>query len=288
VEQRLVPESNAVASAAVAIEVSGILQQTPNVTSRPITSPLPQSDKVQENAVSADSDHLDVEKKVESPDEDVYKAAARLRTSRRGYRIAKRAFDIVFSLLVMIVFSWLYGLIALAIKIEDPKSPVLYRQERVSRWNGDDDVKHFKMYKFRSMVPDADKEISQLWDKNEKSGPVFKMKDDPRVTKVGRIIRKMSLDELPQFMNVLKNDMSIVGPRPALSREVVKYTERQKQRLLVKPGITCFWQTQRDRDKISFNKWVDFDLYYIKKCSALTDLRLIGKTVAVVLTGQGN
>ena len=123
---------------------------------------------------------------------------------------------------------------------------------------------------------------------NEKTGPVFKMRDDPRVTRVGRLLRRVSLDELPQFANVLKGDLSVVGPRPALPSEVAAYTPRQRQRLLVKSGITCYWQTRRNRDSITFDEWVDLDLLYIKKCGALADLKLIVQTVGCVLTAQGN
>jgi lipopolysaccharide/colanic/teichoic acid biosynthesis glycosyltransferase len=148
--------------------------------------------------------------------------------------------------------------------------------------------KPFRMYKFRSMHVDAEQQIDKLMPLNEKTGPVFKIKNDPRVTRVGRVIRKFSLDELPQFFNVLTSEISIVGPRPGLPREAAVYTERQKQRLLVKPGITCFWQTRLDRDTISFDEWVNLDLLYIKKCSTWTDVKQVIKTVFVVLTAQGN
>lgn len=144
------------------------------------------------------------------------------------------------------------------------------------------------MYKFRSMVPDAEERLSELYELNEKDGPVFKIEHDPRVTGVGKWLRKLSLDELPQFANVLKGDMSVVGPRPALPEEVAAYSGRQRQRLLVKPGITCFWQTRVNRDAIGFDEWVDLDLLYIKRCGALTDLKLIVQTVGVVLTAQGS
>lgn len=144
------------------------------------------------------------------------------------------------------------------------------------------------MWKFRSMVSDAEARLEGLRAKNEKTGPVFKMKDDPRVTRVGRFIRKTSIDELPQFLNVFLGDMSVVGPRPALPKEVATYSSRQNQRLLVKPGLTCFWQTRRNRDAISFDEWVELDLLYIKKCSAWTDFKLIIQTVGVVLTAQGS
>ena len=211
-------------------------------------------------------------------DLEAVQAAQRL-ASRYGYRVAKRLFDIMFRLVLL---SWVFAAVAIAIK-HDSEGPVFFNQERVGK-----DGKTFKMYKFRSMYVDAEERLKDLQDLNEKDGPVFKIKDDPRITHVGHFIRKTSIDELPQFINVLKGDMSIVGPRPALPREVRQYTPYQQERLLVKPGITCFWQTRRNRDDISFDEWVGLDLLYIKKCSVLTDLKLILQTVGVVLTAQGN
>ena len=206
-----------------------------------------------------------------------------MRSGRLGYRFVKRAFDVCFSLIVLVGLSWLFALIAVAIKLDDPSGPVIFSQTRVGR-----DGHEFRMYKFRSMVIDAEARLSQLMGSNEKTGPVFKLHDDPRVTRVGRVIRKVSLDELPQFVNVLKGDLSVVGPRPALPREVAAYTPRQRQRLSVKQGLTCYWQTRRNRDSITFDEWVDLDLIYIRKCSAWTDLKLIVQTVGCVLTAQGN
>lgn len=216
-------------------------------------------------------------------DSKIQAAAERLRSGRLGYRFVKRAFDICFSLVVLVGLSWLFALIAVAIKLDDPNGPVIFSQRRVGR-----DGREFRMYKFRSMVTDAETRLAQLLERNEKTGPVFKLHDDPRVTRVGRVIRKVSLDELPQFVNVLKGDLSVVGPRPALSREVASYTPRQRQRLLCKQGLTCYWQTRRNRDSITFDEWVDLDLLYIRKCSAWTDFKLIIQTVGCVLTAQGN
>lgn len=210
-------------------------------------------------------------------------AAERLRTGRFAYRFCKRTFDAAFSLLVLAGFCWLFAIVAVAIKLDDPRGPVVFKQVRVGK-----DGREFQMYKFRSMVTDAETRLAQLLAHNEKTGPVFKLRDDPRVTRVGKIIRKVGLDELPQFVNVLQGDMSIVGPRPALPREVAAYDGRQNQRLSIKPGITCFWQTRRDRDSISFDEWVDFDLLYIRKCGVATDLKLIVQTVGCMLTAQGN
>lgn len=210
-------------------------------------------------------------------------AAERMRTGRLGYRFCKRAFDIAFSLIVLVGLCWLYAVVAVAIKLDDPHGPVVFKQTRVGK-----DGREFQMYKFRSMVTDAEARLTQLLERNEKTGPVFKLHDDPRVTRVGRVIRKVSLDELPQFVNVLKGDLSVVGPRPALPREVAEYTERDRQRLSVKQGLTCFWQVQHDRDDIDFDEWVDLDLRYIRECGVWADVKLIARTVACVLTGQGS
>ena len=210
-------------------------------------------------------------------------AAERLRTGRWAYRFIKRAFDIVFSAFVLVGFSWLFLIVAVAIKIDDPKGPVFFAQERVGR-----DGKTFRMHKFRSMCADAEKRLAELQDLNEKDGPVFKIANDPRITRVGRVIRKLSIDELPQFINVLIGDMSVVGPRPPLPKEVAEYTPRQAQRLSIRGGLTCYWQTRRNRDSISFDEWVDLDLIYIKQCSVWADVKLIVQTVGVVLTAQGS
>lgn len=203
--------------------------------------------------------------------------------NRPVYRFVKRAFDIVFSAAVIVLFSWLFIGVALAVKIDDPKGPVLFKQLRVGK-NG----KTFYMYKFRSMCVDAEAKLAELKELNEKSGPVFKIADDPRITRVGKWIRKLSIDEFPQFFNVLKGDMSIVGPRPALPSEVRTYTNYQRQRLLVSGGMTCYWQTRRNRDAITFDEWVDLDLLYVKKCGFWSDTKLIVQTIGVVLTAQGS
>ena len=210
-------------------------------------------------------------------------AAERLRAGRFVYRFVKRLFDIVFSVLVIVCLSWLYLIIALAVKIDDPAGPVFFRQKRVGK-----DGKEFYIYKFRSMVADAEEHLEELRALNEKTGPVFKMADDPRVTRVGKLLRKLSLDELPQFVNVLKGDLSVVGPRPALPKEVETYTPRQRQRLLVKQGLTCYWQTRRNRDSITFDEWVELDLLYVRQCSIWADFKLIVQTVGCILTAQGS
>ena len=210
-------------------------------------------------------------------------AAARLRSGRLAYRAVKRAFDVAFSLAVLVALSWLFLLVAVAIKLDDPEGPAIFSQTRVGR-----DGREFRMYKFRSMCADAESRLDELAERNEKDGPVFKIADDPRVTRVGRVIRKLSLDELPQFVNVLRGDISVVGPRPALPSEVALYTPRQRQRLSVKQGITCYWQTRRNRDSISFDEWVGLDLLYVRQCSVWSDLKIIVQTVGCVLTGQGS
>ena len=199
------------------------------------------------------------------------------------YCCAKRGFDVAFSLLVLVGFSWFYLLVAVAVKLDDPQAPVLFRQVRVGEGG-----RQFEMYKFRSMVQDADLLTGSLRGRNQKDGPVFKIANDPRVTRVGRILRKTGIDELPQFFNVLRGDMSIVGPRPALPHEVAEYTPYQRQRLSVPQGLTCYWQIQPHRDSIGFDDWVEMDLMYIKNRCAWLDLKLIVKTLGAVMTAQGS
>ena len=203
--------------------------------------------------------------------------------SLRGYLILKRIFDIVFSLAVLLVLSPVYLIMALLIVLDDPHAGPIYAQTRVGK-----DGKTFRFYKFRTMVKDADRMLDSLRDLNEKrDGPAFKIKDDPRITRVGRFLRKTSLDELPQFFNVLKGDMSVVGPRPPLPHEVAQYTPYHMQRLSVTPGLTCYWQTRKNRDAIQFEDWMELDLRYIRERSFLLDLKLIFLTVKVVVTGEG-
>lgn len=198
------------------------------------------------------------------------------------YWFWRRAQDILFSALGLVILFPLLLIVALAVYLDDPHGSPFFVQERVGR-----DGKRFRMYKFRSMVVNAESQLDSLLDANEKDGPVFKIKDDPRITRVGRFIRKTSIDELPQLLNVLKGDMSIVGPRPCIPREVEHYTEFQKQRLFVTPGLTCYWQIQPHRDSIKFNDWVNLDIQYIKERSFLVDWKIIFRTVAVVLGADG-
>ncbi|OUO46565.1 hypothetical protein B5F79_06480 [Olsenella sp. An285] len=198
------------------------------------------------------------------------------------YRVLKRLFDIAFSLAVLVLLSPVLLVTALVIWLDDPKGSPLFFQERVGKRGTT-----FRMVKFRTMCIDAEDRLGDLMHANEKDGPVFKIAEDPRVTRVGRLLRKTSLDEMPQFWNVLVGDMSVVGPRPALPREVSEYTYRDRLRLAVRPGITCYWQVQRRRDVIPFQEWVDLDLSYIQNASMGVDLMLIAKTVGCVLTAQG-
>ena len=197
------------------------------------------------------------------------------------YLFIKRCIDIICSLAGIIVLSPVFLIVAALIKIEDPKGSIFFCQER----NGQH-PNTFKMYKFRSMVHNAEELLKDLQHKNEQTGPAFKMADDPRITKVGKFIRKTSLDELPQLFNILKGDMSLVGPRPPIPREVREYNSYQMQRLLVKPGLTCIWQVS-GRNNIGFDEWVDMDLEYIKTRNLLLDIKLILKTVKV-LFGDNN
>ncbi|WCG23662.1 sugar transferase [Vagococcus lutrae] len=195
----------------------------------------------------------------------------------RNYYLVKRIIDIVGSLAGLILLSPVYGGIALAIKMEDPKGPVFFSQKRVGK-----NYKEFDMYKFRSMCVNAEEKLEELLVYNEVQGAMFKMKEDPRITKVGKFIRKMSLDELPQLWNVLKGDMSLVGPRPPLKREVKKYTSYDKQRLSVTPGCTGLWQVS-GRNDVGFKEMVELDLEYIKTQSLKNDIKILLKTVKVVL-----
>jgi len=202
--------------------------------------------------------------------------------SNVAYSIFKRCFDIVFSLLALIALALPLLIVALIILIDSPGASPVYVQQRVGK-NG----KTFALYKFRSMVPDAEEMLGSLLDKNEMNGPAFKMKDDPRITRFGQFIRKTSIDELPQLWNVLKGDMSLVGPRPPLPREVEQYTEYHMQRLSIVPGITCYWQVQPKRNSLSFDEWLSFDLKYIEEQSIKTDLVILFKTIGAVCGMEG-
>lgn len=201
--------------------------------------------------------------------------------SRFIYHGVKRVFDFFAATCGIIILSPLMIIIAVLIKAED-HGPIFYKQVRVGK-NG----KIFEMYKFRSMFVNADKMLDRLKDQNDVDGPMFKMKKDPRVTKVGYFIRKHSLDELPQFLNVLRGDMSLVGPRPPLPSEVEEYSEYDKQRLFVMPGCTGLWQAT-ERNEVGFNEMVQLDIEYIQKAGFLFDLWIIWKTVKIVIKPNGS
>lgn len=202
--------------------------------------------------------------------------------AKKRYWIIRRGQDIFFSALALLLLLPLMTVLALIIYLDDPHGGPVFSQLRCGR-----DGKLFKMYKFRSMYVDAEERLSEILQDNEMDGPAFKMKNDPRITRVGRVIREISLDELPQLINVLKGDMSIVGPRPALPREVELYTEEQKQRMYVTPGLTCYWQIQPRRNDISFEDWMALDLQYIQERSFWVDWKIIFKTVIVVIRKEG-
>lgn len=202
--------------------------------------------------------------------------------SHKGYEKAKRLFDIVVSMVLLLVLFVPMALVALIIVIDSPGASPIYIQERVGL-NG----KSFKLYKFRSMVPNAEKQLDSLLSQNEMQGPAFKMKNDPRITRFGKIIRKCCIDELPQLINIFKGEMSFVGPRPPLPREVEQYTEHQKQRLTVIPGLTCYWQITKCRNDCSFDEWLELDLKYIEERSMKTDLTVFFKTFGAVLGMEG-
>lgn len=198
------------------------------------------------------------------------------RKSRPIYFIVKRVMDFVLALIGLIILSPLFLIISLLIKIEDPQGSVFFYQTRIGK-----DEKPFRMYKFRSMVSNAEELLEELLSQNEISGAMFKMKEDPRVTKLGRFIRKTSIDELPQLWNVIRGDMSLVGPRPALPREVDQYSSYDKLRLQVIPGCTGLWQVS-GRNHLSFNEMVELDLRYIEQQGIVTDLKIMLHTIKVI------
>ncbi len=201
---------------------------------------------------------------------------------RGSYLFFKRVQDVILSALALIVLAPVFLLLALIIVIDSPGASPIFSQIRVGQ-----DGREFKFYKFRSMYPDAERRLAELLKYNEMDGPVFKIKDDPRITRVGRFIRRSSIDELPQLWNILKGDMSIVGPRPALPREVEQYDEFAQQRLWVIPGLTCFWQVQHGRNDLSFQEWMELDAKYLAERSFLTDWKIIFKTIGAVVGMDG-
>ncbi|TFE28182.1 sugar transferase [Cohnella luojiensis] len=197
------------------------------------------------------------------------------------HSLLKRTIDIFGSLFGLIVLSPLFVIVAIIIKWEDPKGPVFFSQTRVGK-----NEKPFRIYKFRSMCTDAEDKLKDVLHKNFVSGAMFKIKDDPRITKVGKFIRKTSIDELPQFFNVLKGDMSLVGPRPSSRMEVDGYTNYDKKRLSVTPGCTGLWQVS-GRNNIGFKEMVELDIAYIEKKSIWFDIKIMLKTVVTVISSRG-
>ncbi|WP_341518770.1 sugar transferase [Bacillus paramobilis] len=197
------------------------------------------------------------------------------------YLFIKRLMDMFGALCGIVLLLPVFIIVIILIKLEDPKGPVFFKQIRIGK-----DGEEFGMYKFRSMVADAEERLKDLLQHNEVTGAMFKMKDDPRVTKIGKFIRKTSIDELPQLLNVLKGDMSLVGPRPPLPREVKEYTPYDKQRLLVTPGCTGLWQVT-ERNSVGFSEMVELDLEYIRNRNVFYDIKIILKTVKVLL-GSNN
>ena len=202
--------------------------------------------------------------------------------SFKSYWRKKRTFDLIVSSALLAVAAIPMGLVAIAIVIDDPHGGPIYKQIRIGRHG-----EKFYMYKFRTMYVNADKMRDELMELNEMDGPVFKITNDPRITRLGKVLRKLSVDELPQFFNVLSGHMSLVGPRPPLPGEVEAYTDYQKLRLIVTPGITCDWQIADNRNDIPFDKWVEMDLNYIENRTALGDLKIIFKTPFAMLSATG-
>lgn len=195
---------------------------------------------------------------------------------RPVYKAIKRIGDVVLSSLGLIFLSPVFAIVSVMIVLDDGL-PIIFKQDR----SGLNEVP-FKIYKFRSMVKNADAMHADLLDKNELDGPAFKIKDDPRLTKFGKVLRRTSIDELPQLINIIKGDMSIVGPRPLPVYETEQCTTEQKKRLSVKPGLTCYWQVS-GRNDIAFDEWMALDMKYIKEAGVLTDLKIIIKTISSVI-----
>ncbi len=197
------------------------------------------------------------------------------------YLGTKRILDVSLSTIALIILAPLMLIVAAIIFIDDPHGSPFFTQNRVGK-NG----KLFKMHKFRSMVVDAEALLREIEHKNEMDGPVFKIKEDPRLTRFGKWIRRTSIDELPQLINIIKGEMSIVGPRPPLPREVEQYGPYELQRLLVKPGLTCYWQA-RGRNEIKFDEWMALDVKYVHHHNLWIDIKLVLLTIRSVLTGKG-
>ncbi len=202
--------------------------------------------------------------------------------NKKWYWKKKRFISVIIAMGGIAVFAIPMLLITFLVWLDDIKISPIYCQTRIGRHG-----KPFTLYKFRTMIRNAHEIKSDIAEQNEMDGPVFKIKDDPRVTKIGKFLRKTSLDELPQFFNVIKGDMVVIGPRPPLPEEVEEYTEYQKLRLVVTPGITCLWQVQPQRNDISFEEWVNLDIHYILHRSLIMDIKIILRTVWVMFRKEG-
>lgn len=205
-----------------------------------------------------------------------------VQASQRKYWKRKRVFDFAASLVLLALSAPLLLLLAVLICLDDPRGGPIFRQTRLGLGG-----RRFTMYKFRTMAVDAEQRRAELAALNEMDGPVFKIRDDPRVTRIGKFLRRSSLDELPQLFNVLRGDMSIIGPRPPLPCEAAEYTDYQSLRLIVKPGLTGLWQVRADRNAVSFAEWVEDDMEYILNASLWGDVKLMLKTPFVMLRGEG-
>ncbi len=211
---------------------------------------------------------------------DRYHMQAVYQRKNPAYLRIKRGMDILLSTTALVFLAPVFFITALAIKLEDG-GPVLFSQSRAGK-----SMKPFRIYKFRSMCVDADARMSEMMKDNEQTGHAFKIKDDPRITRVGKVIRKFSIDELPQLINIIKGDMSLVGPRPILTFQMEECSRYEQQRLIVQPGLTCYWQIS-GRANIAWAEWIEMDLDYIEDMSLWTDLKIIVKTIPAVLDREG-
>ncbi|MDE6892047.1 MAG: sugar transferase [Lachnospiraceae bacterium] len=211
---------------------------------------------------------------------DRYHMQAVYQKKNPAYLKLKRGMDILLSAAALVFLAPVFLFTALAIKLEDG-GPVLFCQYRAGK-----DMKPFKIYKFRSMLVNADAKMPEMMKDNEQTGHAFKIKDDPRITRVGKFIRKFSIDELPQLINVIKGDMSIVGPRPILTFQMEECSGYERQRLVVQPGLTCYWQIG-GRANIEWKDWIEMDLDYIEDMSLWTDIKIIARTVPAVFDREG-
>lgn len=215
-----------------------------------------------------------------TPDVDASPTRRGLHQATAFERGVKRAMDLALGTVLLLVLTPVIVLLAVAIRL-DSRGPAVFTQTRVGR-----DGRTFRLFKFRSMQQGAEGQREALELLNECSGPVFKIREDPRVTRVGRVMRRLSFDELPQLLNVVMGQMSLVGPRPPLPAEVAVYSDRHRRRLLVKPGLTCIWQTS-GRSDLGFEEWVDLDIEYIETWTLLLDVRLLLRTLPAVVSGRG-